>query len=157
MTRTGSALIVLIGLLACTGLTPAVRASQDPAPVFRAGADLVTVDVQVVPVRGTSVPVLAADLFDVRIEGQKRTVVSAVFVHYDEGAIVRPSAQGMDLAPLTACVFRHLRTSDAVHAHYRLAIETRDEDREKVSKVRLKVSDRTVRLRAWIWRSGAGK
>ena len=129
-----------------------------PGAKVRAGADLVTIDLQIVPARGTSVPVLTADLFDVRIAGQKRTVVSAVFVHYDEGAVVRPSsAQGIDPAALAACVFRHLRTTDAVHAHYRLAIETREADRKNVSKVRVKVSDKTVSLRGWAWRSDTGK
>jgi hypothetical protein len=155
VTELGRALFVV---LACACLAPMALAAQEAAPTFRAGADLVTIDVQIVPVRGTSVPVLTADLFDVRIAGQKRTVVSAVFVHYDEGAIVRPSsAQGIDPAALATCVFRHLRTADAVHAHYRLAIETREADRKKVSKVRVKVSDKTVSLRGWAWRSATGQ
>ena len=158
MTPTGIALIVLIGVLTSTSLTPAVRAIQDPAPRFRAGADLVTIDVQVVSARGTSVPVLAADLFEVRVGGQKRTVVSAVFVHADEGAIVRRSSErSMDPAPAANCVFRYQRSSDAVHAHYRLAIDTHDDDRKKVSKVRIKVSDKTVSLGDWAWRSATGK
>jgi hypothetical protein len=148
----------LIAVLASAGLTPGILATQDPASTFRAGADLVTIDVQIVPARGPSVPVLTADLFDVRIAGQQRTVVSAVFVHYDEGAVVRPSsAQGIDPAALATCVFRHLRTAETVHAHYRLAIETRDADRKKVSKVRVTVSDKTVRVRGWAWRSATGK
>jgi len=158
MTAAGRALIVFGGVLACTCPTVELLGSQEPAPTFRGGADLVTIDVQIVPARPTALPVLTADRFDVRISGQKRTVVSAVFVHYDEGAIVaRPSAQSMDPAPLAACAFRYLRTSDAVHAHYRLAIETRDDDRKKVSKVRIKVSDKTISLRGWIWRSSTGK
>ncbi len=155
MTELGRALIVVLG---CTVLAPIALAAQEAAPTFRAGADLVTIDVQIVPARGTSLPVLTADLFDIRIAGQQRTVVSAVFVHYDEGAIVRPSsAQGIDPAALAICVFRQLRTADVVHAHYRLAIETREADRKKVSQVRVTVSDKTVSLRGWAWRSATGK
>jgi hypothetical protein len=159
VTETGSALVVLIVGLACTCLTPGVRAVQDPAPRFRAGADLVTIDVQVVLARGTSVlPALTVDLFEVRVAGQQRTVVSAVFVHYDEGAIVsRSSERDTDPAPAATCVFRHLRSSAAVHAHYRLAIDTHEADRKNVAKVRIKVSDKTVRLGDWAWRSATGK
>jgi VWFA-related protein len=53
--------------------------AQDP-PVFRAGVDLVTVDVSVVRASGMPDPDLGPDDFSVRVDGKPRRVVSAQFV-----------------------------------------------------------------------------
>jgi VWFA-related protein len=85
--RAGTALAV--GL----GATLAAAGAQDPQrPVFRAGAALIVVDVQVIGRQGAPVPDLAPDDFEVRIDRQPRRVVSAEFVRIDTTAAARPAA-----------------------------------------------------------------
>lgn len=71
-------------LLLCGGLVASlVAATHAQQPTFRAGVDLVAVDVQVVDDKGAPVAGLGADRFEVTISGRKRTVVSAEFVRAD--------------------------------------------------------------------------
>ena len=69
--RTASTLLVLTGLAA--GL-PAAR--QEPAPVFRAGVDLIQLDVSVLDEARRPVPGLSAADFTVRVDGVVRPVVA---------------------------------------------------------------------------------
>lgn len=55
---------------------------------FRAGVDVIQVDVQVLGRDGQPVPDLTSDKFDVRIGGQRRRVASAQFVRYGDPAAV---------------------------------------------------------------------
>jgi hypothetical protein len=149
-------LVAAIGLaLTFAIVTPAsMRQGESGSGRFRSEADMVIIDAQVVPKQGASLPVLTSDRFEVRIAGRKRAVVSAVFLHYDDGVIVRrPQAEDRDPATVATCVFGNVRTVDRVHAHYRLAIETLDADRIKVPRVSVKVTDKAVRLQSWAWRS----
>lgn len=66
----------------------AVLAQDAPRPIFRAGVDVVEIDVQVVGRDGEPIPDLTADRFDVRIGGERRRVVSAQFIRYGEAASV---------------------------------------------------------------------
>ena len=63
-----------------------VRAQQNP-PVFRAGTELIRVDVQVVTGKGLPVLGLGPDKFEVTVNGRPRQVVSADFVTYDSARI----------------------------------------------------------------------
>jgi VWFA-related protein len=74
MNRIGPLSLALAGCLAF----PAGIGSQQA--VFRSGVDLVTVDVTVVDRQGTPVEGVAADRFDVRVDGLKRRVVWAEYV-----------------------------------------------------------------------------
>lgn len=54
--------------------------AQGQAPVFRAGVDLIAVDVQVVDGDGRPIPALRPQDFDVSINGRTRRVASAEFI-----------------------------------------------------------------------------
>jgi VWFA-related protein len=59
--------------------------AQEQRPTFRAAADLLVVEAQVVDRDGQPIPVLGPDAFEVTVGGKKRTVVSADLVQYAEG------------------------------------------------------------------------
>ncbi len=66
--------------------------AQDAQPTFRAGVDLIPVDVQVVGRDGGPIVGLDATQFDVTVGGKKRRVVSADFVDYRTTLARTPSA-----------------------------------------------------------------
>jgi VWFA-related protein len=70
-------LLVTCGLLFLAAASGDGRQQQ---PVFKSGVELVMVDVQVVDKKGTPIPALRADQFEVTIDGKKRAVVSAQIV-----------------------------------------------------------------------------
>ena len=78
---------------ACAVLTVAtmiqiggVVGARGQAPsVLRAGTDLVTIDVQITAVRGTSIREFTPADFAVDISGRRRPLASATLLHYDEG------------------------------------------------------------------------
>jgi VWFA-related protein len=57
-----------------------------PPPTFKAGIELISVDVQVVGREGDPVSGLGADVFEVTIDGKKRRVVSAEMIDASRGA-----------------------------------------------------------------------
>jgi VWFA-related protein len=59
--------------------------AQDKPPVFKTGVELVTVDAQVVDKKGTPIPALRPEQFQVSIDGKRRTVVSAELVDANTG------------------------------------------------------------------------
>jgi hypothetical protein len=61
----------------CAGLT---SAAQEQPPVFRTGVDLIPVDVTVTDRNGRQVTDLAAEEFEVQVDGRPRRVVSAEYV-----------------------------------------------------------------------------
>jgi VWFA-related protein len=63
-------------------LLTALPLAREQQPVFRTGVDLVTVDVTVLDGAGTPIEGLAADRFDVRIDGASRRVVWAEYVRH---------------------------------------------------------------------------
>lgn len=69
-------------------------------PTFRAGVDLVAVDVQVVDDKGMPVTGLGTDRFEVTIGGRKRRVVSAEFVRSD-ALRSTPAAAGAGASSIT--------------------------------------------------------
>jgi VWFA-related protein len=76
-------LIVAVLIAALSSVTSAQAPSpkpQDPQPVFRAGVELVTVDVTALDSNGRQVTDLAAADFTVEIDGDRRQVVSAEYV-----------------------------------------------------------------------------
>jgi VWFA-related protein len=76
-------LIVAVLIAALSSVTSAQAPSpkpQDPQPVFRAGVELVTVDVTALDSNGRQVTDLAAADFTVEIDGGRRQVVSAEYV-----------------------------------------------------------------------------
>ena len=66
-----------VAIVVAAGIVGAAASQQ---PVFRSGVDLVTVDVTVVDGTGKPVEGLAADRFDVRVDGLRRRVVWAEYV-----------------------------------------------------------------------------
>src|SRR5215203_1006973 len=77
-------LFALTGLgISCLAVAP--LAAQDKPPVFKTGVELVTVDAQVVDKKGTPIPALRAEQFQVTIDGKRRTVVSAELVDANTG------------------------------------------------------------------------
>lgn len=75
-------------------------AQQQPRPTFRAGVDLVRVEVQVVDRDGIPVPKLGLTDFEVRIDGKKRPVVSADLINYDPALIAKSVVPATSLAEL---------------------------------------------------------
>jgi VWFA-related protein len=77
-------------LIAAFGLR--VRAIPDQKPTFRAGVDLVAVDVQVVDGNGNPILGLASKDFEVTIDGRRRQVESVQFLRYASANGRRPGA-----------------------------------------------------------------
>jgi VWFA-related protein len=75
---------------------PGQSGAAPPRPTFRAGVDLIPVDVQVVDRLGQPVSGLGAAQFQVTINGRERRVVSADFIRYerDPGAPSAATAGG---------------------------------------------------------------
>ena len=71
---------------------PADQAPAPPVPTFRAGVDVITVDVSAVDASGKPVSDLRVPDFVVKIDGQPRRVVSVEAVKFDADAIKRQLA-----------------------------------------------------------------
>jgi VWFA-related protein len=76
--------------------------AQDAQPTFRAGVDLIPIDVQVVGKDGGPILGLDAAQFDVTVGGKKRRVVSADFVDYRATLAARPTATSSSVPPPAA-------------------------------------------------------
>jgi len=85
--------VVLLTIVAASGVP--FHAAQRPA--FRAGVELIAVDVQVVTSNGLPITGLSPDKFEVSINGRRRRVVSAEMVRYE---VVASTTSG----PATATV-----------------------------------------------------
>src|SRR5262245_32994687 len=72
--------------------SPPVVARQGQRPTFRAGTDVIAVDVQVVDGNGIPILGLGPDRFEVSINRKRRRVVSAELLRFDDvaGAQVTP-------------------------------------------------------------------
>jgi len=90
------AVLVFAGLVARPPLPLAASGQQQPG--FRAGVDLIAVDVQVVGPNGRPVPGLGPSSFEVTIDGKARRVVSADLVQYAAPGS-DPSIQPQGVAP----------------------------------------------------------
>ena len=71
---------------AVLALTPVAVAAQPASPIFRSGVDLVTVDASVLDDEGRPIEGLAAQDFELRVDGQPRPVASAQFVAISNAA-----------------------------------------------------------------------
>ena len=75
---------IALALTLITGAVPlaahAPQAPQAPQPVFRAGVELVLVDVTALDSTGRQVTDLKAADFEVEIDGQKRQVATAEYI-----------------------------------------------------------------------------
>ncbi|MEO8484211.1 MAG: VWA domain-containing protein [Acidobacteriota bacterium] len=92
----------MVTVLAALGGSLFVHA-QDGQPTFRAGIDLIPIDVQIVGKDGNPVADLDAAQFEVTVDGKKRRVVSADFVDYrtvvsGPASAVSSSVQGARVA-----------------------------------------------------------
>src|SRR4051794_4617559 len=76
--------------------------AQENQPVFRAGIDLIPVDVQIVSKDGNPVLGLDAAQFDVTVGGKKRRVVSVNFVDYRTTSAGPPSSTSSSVIPQRA-------------------------------------------------------
>ena len=68
-------------------------------PTFRAGADVIAVEVQVVASNGQPLVGLTADKFEVSINRRRRKVVSAEVVRVDAARLAGPAAAPASIAP----------------------------------------------------------
>jgi VWFA-related protein len=84
------ALAVLVCVLA---LVPVTAEQQPQPPTFRAGVDVVAVDVHVVDGAGRPVPGLTAADFAITVDGKPRAIVAADYVSHGVTASVTPTAQ----------------------------------------------------------------
>ena len=82
------ALIVSICVL---GLLPVI-AQQPPPPIYRAGVDVVAVDVHVVDRGGRPVPDLRPEEFLITVDGKPRSIVAADYVSHGVNTSATPAA-----------------------------------------------------------------
>lgn len=79
-------LAVLLALASVLLAARALAQEPTPAPTFRTGVDVIAVDVAAFDQRGRPVADLLAPDFDVKVDGQPRSVVSVQLVRADEVA-----------------------------------------------------------------------
>ncbi|MGE0394174.1 MAG: VWA domain-containing protein, partial [Vicinamibacterales bacterium] len=79
--------------VACAALVAAQAQTDQPAATFKAGVELVTVDVSVSDRNGQPVRDLLAADFTVKVDGKLRRVVSAQHVHFDVDAARKAAVQ----------------------------------------------------------------
>jgi VWFA-related protein len=72
--------LLQLSLCLSVALSVPTTGAQQPVPTFRAGVDLVPVDVTVLDRQGRPVSDLTAADFTLRVDGQPRTVVSASYI-----------------------------------------------------------------------------
>jgi hypothetical protein len=124
--------------------------AQQSAPAFRGSVDLFTVQVQVLAARGRPLPRLSADQFDLRIAGQRRTVVFAELVRENDGVApvgpVRSNPRGPGLSA-DDDFFKPF--PNQASALYVLGLEPREADRGK--PIRVRVAQRDVSVPRWKW------
>ncbi|MEZ5316613.1 MAG: hypothetical protein R2752_04365 [Vicinamibacterales bacterium] len=162
MTAAGSLTIALVACALALATLPAsddgvaTPGPQDPAPL-RAGVDLVTIDVQIVPATGVAdvaLPDPRPEDFVVKVNGESRPVVSAVRLHDDEGSVMRrPGPAVPDREDAPGCVFGFHRTTDRRTRHYVIGIARTDADRRRVPQVRVSASNGTFTVAWYLWRS----
>lgn len=75
-----SALVMLVVVLAVAGPGPKAQAPSPQQPVFRAGVELVSIDVTALDANGRQVTDLTATDFSIEVDGDVRQVVSAEYV-----------------------------------------------------------------------------
>ena len=97
---TASALVprLVVSATVLTLIPWAGTSAQDERPrqpVFRAGTELIAIDVSVVDERGHPVTTLKADEFVVSVDGTRRTVATAEFIH--QGPAPQPDVPSRDL------------------------------------------------------------
>ena len=80
----------VVGSAVAALVSTTVIVAQDaaPRPVFRAGVDVIEVDVQVIGRDGAPVLDLKPEQFDVRIGGQRRRVASAQMIRYGDASLL---------------------------------------------------------------------
>lgn len=83
-------------------LAAAAISAQQDKPVFRTGANIVTLDVTVVDKDGKPVKGLKAEDFEITLEGQKRPVQTVDFVEFGSGSSARAAAPSGSAASSSA-------------------------------------------------------
>jgi hypothetical protein len=130
---------------------------QEP-PSFRAGTELVTVDVQIAATQRATIRDLVPADFVVEVGGRKRDRVSATRLHFDEGGVVKDPARASGSGP--ACVFGFHRAKDLRTVHYLIGVDRTEADRTEVKQVRVVLLDKALAVMSVVWRSpirGAGR
>jgi hypothetical protein len=147
---------------ACAFLTAVVAASQagdrlveaQQPPSFRAGVDLVTIDVQVTRAKDTPIRELTAADFDISISGRKRPAASAALLHYDEGTVTRdPIATHADPGAPPDCAFGFHRTTNRTTVHYVVGVEASEADRKELQHLQVSMVDKAFVARRYVWRA----
>ena len=77
---TGSAIVIAMGVMVAAQATPPTPQTPGQQPVFRAGIELVTVDVTALDSNGRQVMDLTPTDFQVEIDGDRRQVISAEYI-----------------------------------------------------------------------------
>lgn len=138
-------------VLACVAMTsaPGMLSVQAQEPTFHAGTDLGTIDVQIAATHGAALRDFVPADFVVKIDGRKRTRISATRLHFDEGSVIRDflHAGGGD-----ACAFGFHRKKDVTAVHYLLGVEAMPTDRNNAKDVRVAMVDKDFEALTWGWR-----
>jgi hypothetical protein len=149
------AVCVLVNTVAATSSDGRLVAGfQQPPAALRSGINLVTIDVQIAPVKDAPLRDLTAADFDIGIAGRKRLTASATLLHYDEGTVTRdPRIPPSDAGTSPACVFGFHRKTDRPTAHDLVGVERNDADRKEVKQVRVNMVDKAFAVQGYVWRS----
>jgi hypothetical protein len=150
-------------IVAATAAFPlAVVASPSPyrivqaqqAPSFVGKIELVTIDVQITAARDAPLRELTTADFDITISGSKRQAASVTHLHDDDGKVTRePLASRNDQDASPACVFGFHRKIDRKTAHYVVAVDRTDADREEVKQVHVNLVDKNLTVQRYLWRT----
>lgn len=116
--RAGLRWVVVATLLAAG----AVLRAQSQAPTFRAGIELIAVDVQVIDDHGLPILGLGADKFEVSINGKKRSVVSADLLRFDDATLTK--AIGLPLPQIAEMPTRFKDNNPADGRVFIIAVDT---------------------------------
>jgi VWFA-related protein len=88
-----------LAALAAVALSVTLAADLPQQAVFRAGIDLLVIDVAVVDSDGHPIRDLGPSAFDVSVDGKERKVVSVEFVSREDATLVRPDQVGSGPGP----------------------------------------------------------
>ncbi len=97
MQNAAGRLVLALAGVSLLAVGPIAQSQQ--RPVFRAGADLIVVDVQVVDRRGAPIADLKAGDFEVRVDRSVRKVVSAQFLRHEASSSPAQATEPEAAAP----------------------------------------------------------
>src|SRR6185503_1964819 len=145
---------ILVSVFLATTALGASVASQQPPPSFRAGVDLIMIDVQITPAAKAPLRDLTPADFSISINDRQRPAASATLLHFDEGPVGGKPMPRPGVSSPPECVFAFQRKKNEKTAHYLVGVAAIDADRKGIV-VRLKLVDKGLAAEHFVWRTPA--